>query len=180
MKYRWHSLRLVILVLQKSLAYSSQTNRDKNRKREETKRKVKAINKRKILPLLLETNEEKRSIHRCHSQHSYLPHLHKRYKKEKERKPKLEERRKPKTLDLALWLWTLFSVALQGVFIGAEGGRVPTQLSHENGYLDLTGLPRKRGLGRVSAALWWRLATRFGAWPPLVRPSGLLLLEAAS
>jgi len=85
-------------------------------KEKKTKRKVKAINKRKILPLLLETNEEKRSIHRCHSQHSYLPHLHKRYKKEKERKPKLEERRKPKTLDLALWLclWTPFTVALQG------------------------------------------------------------------
>ena len=74
----------------------------------------------------------------------------------------------------------LFSVALQGVFIGAEGGRVPVEVVHEGGSLDMAGLPRKRGLGRVSAALWWRLATRFGAWLLLVRPSGRFLLEAAS
>ena len=38
MKYRWHSLRLVILVLQKSLACSSTTNRDKIEKEKKTKR----------------------------------------------------------------------------------------------------------------------------------------------
>jgi len=53
MKYRWHSLRLVILVLRKLLACSSTTNRDKNRKREENEKESKAMNKRKILPLLL-------------------------------------------------------------------------------------------------------------------------------
>ena len=103
------------------------------------------------------------------------------YKRKTKRKPKLEEREKPKNPNfwpLALPLDDLY-VALQGVFIGAEGSRVPSQLPYEIWYQVLSGMPRKRGLGRVFAALWWRLATRFGAWPPLVRPSGRSLLEAA-
>jgi len=80
---------------------------------------------------------------------------------------------------VALPLDALF-VALQGVFIGAEGSRVPDKLLHESCSLTSSRLPRKRGLGRVSAALVWWLATRFGAWLLLVRPSGRFLLEAAS
>ena len=66
------------------------------------------------------------------------------------------------------------SVASAGVFIGAGGSRVPVKLSHEIWYSALSILPQKRGLGRVS------LATRFRAWPPLVRPSGPIRLDLAS
>ena len=67
-----------------------------------------------------------------------------------------------------------------GVFIGAGGSRVPVKLSHEIGYSASSTLPRKRGLGRVSAAIVLSLATRFRAWPPLVRPSGPIRLDLAS
>ena len=72
------------------------------------------------------------------------------------------------------------SAAPARVFIGAEGDRVPDKLLHEIWYAISSTLPRKRGSGRVSAAKSWRLATRFRAWPPLVRSSGRFLLESAS
>ena len=67
-----------------------------------------------------------------------------------------------------------------GVFIAAEGGRVPDKIVHESSWAASSEVPRKRGLGRVSAAKLCRLAMRFRAWPPLVRPSGLILLEVVS
>ena len=60
---------------------------------------------------------------------------------------------------MALWLWTLFLVALQGVFIGAEGGRVPVEVVHEGGSLDMTGLPRFRGLMVAAGHALWRVAS---------------------
>ena len=71
-------------------------------------------------------------------------------------------------------------VALQGVFIGAEGVRVRTQVVHKSRCPGLSELPWKCGICRGIAAFWWQIATRFGAWLLLVRQSGRLLLEAAS
>jgi len=75
--------------------------------------------------------------------------------------------------------WTLDAlyVALQGVFIGAEGRRVLDEVSHENWSLDKLKVPQNPGFCRNFAAKLALLATRFGAWPLLIRSSGLLLLE---
>ena len=59
--------------------------------------------------------------------------------------------------------WTTLYVALQGVFIDAEGNRVQNEVLHENLSLDNTELSRNCGFCRVSAAIWWQIATRFGA-----------------
>ena len=65
------------------------------------------------------------------------------------------------------------------VFIGDFRRRVPIQLSHENALPDLSKRPRKRGHGHVSMVKVWLMATHFLTWPPLVRPSGRLLLDSA-
>ena len=62
----------------------------------------------------------------------------------------------------------------------AEGSRVPARHFHKSCCPESSILPRKRGFCRVFAAKLWLLATRFGAWPLLVRPSGRLLLEVSS
>ena len=68
-------------------------------------------------------------------------------------------------------------VALQVIFIDAEGRGVPDEVAHENWDPDVTVLPRNPEFCRGFAANLAPLATRFGAWPLLVRPRGLLLLE---
>jgi len=72
------------------------------------------------------------------------------------------------------------SVASAGVFIGAEGGRVPIEVYCQIRWSISSIWPRKRGFGRVSAALASSLATRFRAWPPLVRPSESIRVDLAS
>jgi len=69
-------------------------------------------------------------------------------------------------------------VALQVIFIGAEGRGVPDEVAHEIWDLISSILPQKPEFCRKFAAKLALLATRFGAWPLLVRPCGLLLLEA--
>ena len=75
--------------------------------------------------------------------------------------------------------WTLDAlyVALQEIFIGAEGYRVLDEVAHEIWRLNSSKLPQKPGFCRGFAAKLALLATRFGAWPLLVRPCGRLLLE---
>ena len=118
---------------------------------------------------------EKKEVHRCHAQYNPLSLL------KIKRNPNYKTKRKkknPKNLTLALGssLDALY-VALQGLFIGAEGIRVPVELPYEIWYRDKIKLPRKRGFCRDSAAILWHMATRFGAWLLLVRPSSRLLLE---
>ena len=61
MNYRWHSHNIGVLVLWNSLVNSTKTK--ENESKEEYKQ---------LLPLLLETMEERRRVHRCHSQHMPL------------------------------------------------------------------------------------------------------------
>ena len=102
------------------------------------------------------------------------------YKRKTKIKSNLERKPKnPSFWPLAL-RWTTLYVALQGVFIGAEGRRVLDEVAHEIWYPDKLKVPQNCGFCRNSAAKVWRLATRFGAWPLLVRPCGRLLLEVWS
>ena len=94
------------------------------------------------------------------------------------RKPKLEE--SLKTLIFGPVFRYTSEVCPAGVFIGAEGVRVRTQVVHKSRCPGLSELPWKCGICRGIAAFWWQIATRFGAWLLLVRPSGRLLLEAPS
>ena len=85
-----------------------------------------------------------------------------------------------KTLDLFLYCTGHALLCCSaGVFIGDGRCRVPVQLLHESRYSLSSIWPRKRGFGRVFAAKYCLLATRFRAWPPLIRPSGFVLLDLA-
>ena len=89
----------------------------------------------------------------------------------------LKREKLKKTLSSCFWMRPLCCSAV--VFIGDRRSRVPVQLLHESRYSRSSIWPQKRGFGRISAALALSLATRFRAWPPLVRPSGYLLLDLA-
>ena len=94
-----------------------------------------------------------------------------------ERKSKLqEENLNPRFGPLALPLDALLCCSA-GVFIGAESRRVPDEVAHKICCLISPILPQICGFCRNSAAKMWLLATRFGAWPLLIRSSGRLLLE---
>ena len=55
----------------------------------------------------------------------------------------------------------------------------PEEATRESAWPGTKLRPRKRGYGRIFAAKAWLLATRFLAWPPLVRPSGYIILDFA-
>ena len=122
----------------------------------------------------------------CHHQYKWIPSsmntssplsFHKKkIKFTEERKSNLKRKLNPSFWPLAR-LWTTLYVALQGVFIGAEGRRVPDEVAHESWSMMSSTLPQKLGFCRGIAAFLGNLATRFGAWLLLVRPSGRLLLE---
>jgi len=97
---------------------------------------------------------------------------------QKENKKYTKVERKPKNPNFGPLLDAGRSVrCTAGDIYRAEGSRVPSKHLHEIWSMDKIKVPRFRGFCRGSAALWWLLATRFGAWPLLVRPCGLLLLE---
>ena len=130
------------------------------------------MNKRKIITFIAE--------YKCREEEGYIGvtlniSLSLSLENKKKRKSNLETKN-PSFWPLAR-LWTTLYVALQGVFIGAEGRRVPDEVAHEIWYPDEIKVPRNLGFCRGFAAFLWNLATRFGAWPHLVRPSGRLLLE---
>ena len=99
--------------------------------------------------------------------------LHSQNLQKENKNIKVEKILKILTLALGSPLDALY-VALQEIFIDAEGYRVLDESGHEIWDQDLIKVPRICG---GSAALLWLLATRFGAWPLLVRPRGILLLE---
>ena len=72
------------------------------------------------------------------------------------------------------------SAAPAGIFIGAEGDRVPDKIVHESSWAASSEMPWNCGFCRGIAALCHLLATRFGAWLLLVRPSGRFFLEDES
>ena len=74
MNYRWLSRSIVILALEFTCKLNKY-NQGKVEEEEESKTKQnesKDTNINKSLPLLLETMEERRRVHRCHSQHMPL------------------------------------------------------------------------------------------------------------
>ena len=132
--------------------------------------------------------EEKFDLHRCHLSTSMISFLHESILYSQLHKKVNITKKKNKNLNYnqpknprfcSVVRCTPLLCCSVGVFIGDGRSRVLVQLLHQIWYPNLSTHPRKRGYGRVFAAVAQPLATRFRAWPPLVRPSGYILLDLA-